>query len=237
MFAAVPSSRSPGPACRRRSGRRSRPSRGPAPVAIVELGLEGAVAPVHEHGDAVLVVGAVRGRQVRLAVAVQVADRDRVGPLRLRSRAWPGRCRRPCSGARSTVGLSSRRCSRDRPGPACRRRSGRRSRPSPGASGSRSRAWPGSCRRPCSGARRRCPRCARRSRWPGPACRRRSGRRSRPSTGDLRLGSRAWPGSCRRPCSGGRRRCPPRCSRSPGRACRRRSGRRSRPSRSGRPVA
>ena len=37
------------------------------------------------------------------------------------------------------------------PGPACRRRSGRRSRPSAGlAAGSRSRAWPGSCRRPCS---------------------------------------------------------------------------------------
>ena len=73
------SSRSPGPACRRRSGRRSRPIRGACSSCVVALGLEAAVAPVQEHGDG-RPRRVVRGRQVGLAVAVQVADRDRVRP-------------------------------------------------------------------------------------------------------------------------------------------------------------
>ena len=103
----VECSRSPGPACRRRSGRRSRPRR-VASGCVVALGPEAAVAPVQEHGDGG--PRRVRGRQVRLAVAVQVADRDRdraasgsVAPgagERRRRRAGDSAARRPSVSAR-----------------------------------------------------------------------------------------------------------------------------------------
>ena len=90
------------------------------------------------------------------------------------------------------------------PGPACRRRSGRRSRPTKGRVRLRSRAWPGSCRRPCSGARRRCPPIVR-GHQVGLAVAVQVADRNR--DGRVRLRSRAGAGSCRRPCSGARRRC------------------------------
>ena len=69
---------------------------GCVPGAVVALGREGAVAAVEEHAHGVRRTD-VRGREVGLAVAVQVADRDRVGVAsRCGSRALAGRCRRRC---------------------------------------------------------------------------------------------------------------------------------------------
>ena len=112
----------------------------------VGLGAEGAVAVAEQHRDRVGAV--VRDRQVGPAVAVQVADRDGDGiELPSRSRSSCRRCRRrsraaprPCCEAAGSPP----------PGRACRRRSGRRSRPRWDCLPSRSRS---SCRR----CRRRSP--------------------------------------------------------------------------------
>ena len=140
-------SRSPGPACRRRSGRRSRPRRA-ASGCVVELGLEAAVAPVQEHGDAVRVAFAVARSGLpspfRSPIATDEAAAGWVVALGLEAAVAP------VEEHGDAVRVGSRS-----PGPACRRRSGRRSRPSEGRVRLRSRAWAGSCRRPCSGARRR----------------------------------------------------------------------------------
>ena len=120
---------------------------------------------------------AVRRCQVRLAVAVQVADRDRVeGSVRPRSRAW--RSKLPSPLFRRTETRASRWSSRP-PGPACRRRSGRRSRPKLGRSGCvvapDLEAAVAPVEEHGDGAR------FSGSRSRGPSCRRRSGRRSRPT--------------------------------------------------------
>ena len=140
-------------------------------VSEAEVLPEVASALVQEHGDIVRVV--VRGRQVRLAVGVQVPDRN---PLR-----GPA-CRVDAFGLEAGAAVVQEdgdvvRQARSQPrGPAWRLRSGRRSRRRSGRLRLRSRASAGSFRRPGSRARRPCPQSC--SRLPGRACRPRSGRRA-----------------------------------------------------------
>ena len=143
-------SRSPGPACRRRSGRRSRPSR-VCLRFVVALRLEAAVASVQENGDR---VSAVCSQSPGPACRRRSGRRSR--PSRSTVAGWvvaPGLeaavagvqehgdgVRLFVRGHQVRFAVAVQVADRDRFGDT---------------SGWRSRAWPGSCRRLRSGARRR----------------------------------------------------------------------------------
>ena len=177
-----PRSRSPGPACRRRSGRRSR-SNSNLPPLRSRAWPGSCRRPCSRARRRCSVRAVVRGRQVRLAVAVQVADRDRPGGARSGSRAWVGRLPSPVFRSTETRAprLSFAVARSGLPSPFRSPIATERG-PSAGCVVAPAlEAAVASVQEHGDGVSSR----VRGQR--GPACRRRSGRRSRPTTGRVRF--------------------------------------------------